>query len=390
MFKSFIKYDIREFISTFSSLSTAFIDLIPGTLLLLISDLFIKYPYLLLIYPQVLSFRGSVAGILVGRYSTSLHLGVIKPYLRGNTKEFYTLIFSYFILLITGSLLITIFTSIWLILIYHNIPISIYNLFSIILGITFSATIFTLPISINMGNYTFKRGLDPDIILYPFSSTIGDLIITVFFITYLRLYYYIHGFNIVLYLIIFLSILIPILISPLIDLKLFIKEFIESIAAITLASVIVGLTGNIFRHMEDLLSKNPLIYIVYPSLLTLAGDSASIVGSRTSTRLSLGGLDKELWASYITESSNVLTVVALILIGISLYSSLVTHIINIVNILIILSGIVSFIILASFSLGTAYITYLKGLDPDHFINPLTSVLADMISTIILYLILILI
>jgi len=85
-----------------------------------------------------------------------------------------------------------------------------------------------------------------------------------------------------------------------------------------------------------------------------------------------------------------LTVVALILIGISLYSSLVTHIINIVNILIILSGIVSFIILASFSLGMAYITYLKGLDPDHFINPLTSVLADMISTIILYLILMLI
>jgi mgtE-like transporter len=374
--------DIKELISTIPSLSTAFIDLIPGSLLVLVSPLFVKHPFLLLIYPQLLSFRGSISGIIVGRYATSLHLGIVKPSLRNNTPTYYTIVFTSFILVIVGSLFVCILTMAWLYLIYGVALISFSFLFSFIISIVFLSTILSLPINLLIGNSSFSRGYDPDIIAYPVASTIGDITITASFILF-TIIAFLPDLKILLYLGILFSFLTPILLYNKVNMSLFRREFSESILSIIIVSFIVGVTGNLFRGIESYLHDNTLIYVIYPSFLTLSGDSASIIGSKTSTKLALGEINDYIRSFYFRELSIILLGGSIILIGLIIYSAIVTSMFGLITLGILLAGVISISLLSLLSIFTAYLTYYKGLDPDHFINPISSVTADMVATLIL-------
>lgn len=378
------QFNVRSFLSILPSLSTSFMDLIPGTLLVVMSPFFMKYPYLLLIYPQLLSFRGSTLGIVVGRHATSLHLGTIKPSLRNNTTTFYTLIFTSFILLIVGSFFVSFFSYIWLYFLYHS-TISFFFIFPYIVSIVFISKLVSLPINLSIINFSFSKGLDPDVVAYPFSSTIGDIAITIVFILITATYYNYDAIFII-YIGLLSALLMPLILYKLVDKELFKKEFAESILSMFLVSIIVGFTGNIFKGLEDFLENNPLTYVIYPSFLTLSGDAASIVGSKTSTRLALGGIEKSFSRIYPKEIFDVLMGGLVILSGMVIYSALVTNIVNIFSLLIIVAGLISIAILSLFSLLIGLLTYERGLDPDHFINPLSSVTADMVATLILALV----
>jgi len=388
MFGELRDLDIKSFISTVPSLSTAFIDLIPGSLLISITPFFTKYPFLLLIYPQLLSFRGSISGIIVGRYATSLHLGIIKPSLRNNTSTYYTLIFTSFILVILGSLLVSILTMAWLYFFYKSISASFPLLFSFVISVVFLSTILSLPINLLIGNFSFSKGYDPDIIAYPVASTIGDIAITVSFIIF-TLITFIPDLEILLLTGIVFSLLTPLTIYKKVNMSIFRKEFTESILSILIVSFIVGITGNLFRNIESFLNDNPITYVVYPSILTLSGDSASIVGSKASTRLALGSIQNYLKSFYLRELAILLLGGSIVLVGLIIYSAIITGTLGIITLIIFLAGLLSISILSLLSTYTAYLTYYRGLDPDHFINPISSVTADMIATLMLFVIMIL-
>jgi len=62
-------------------------------------------PWILVIYPMVLTIRGNIAGIFTGNLSTLLNIGLVKPRFTKNTKIFYSLLSSiFFLALITGLL----------------------------------------------------------------------------------------------------------------------------------------------------------------------------------------------------------------------------------------------------------------------------------------------
>ena len=56
------------------------------------SGIFGLEPWVLALYPAVISAKGVGSGLLSGRLSTGLHLGTVYPKFFGNTKSFYKLI----------------------------------------------------------------------------------------------------------------------------------------------------------------------------------------------------------------------------------------------------------------------------------------------------------
>jgi cation transporter-like permease len=72
--------------------------LFSGRLLLIFSPLFTSSPWILTIFPLVLTVRGDIGGILSGKLGTMLHTGEVKPQFTKNTSSFYSLLSSIFVL----------------------------------------------------------------------------------------------------------------------------------------------------------------------------------------------------------------------------------------------------------------------------------------------------
>ncbi|MFH1180162.1 MAG: hypothetical protein V1710_07375, partial [Candidatus Bathyarchaeota archaeon] len=63
------------------------LGIIAGSILAESYGIFQEHPWALLVFPGLLSNRGAIGGLFSGRLSTGLHLGTIRPQIRGNTRE---------------------------------------------------------------------------------------------------------------------------------------------------------------------------------------------------------------------------------------------------------------------------------------------------------------
>ena len=63
-------------------------------------------PWVIALYPAVVSAKGVGSGLLSGRLSTGLHLGTVYPRFFGNTKSFYKLIEALIVLNLVTSVTI--------------------------------------------------------------------------------------------------------------------------------------------------------------------------------------------------------------------------------------------------------------------------------------------
>ncbi|NVM52219.1 MAG: magnesium transporter [Candidatus Helarchaeota archaeon] len=169
-----------------------------GVLLGTVEHIFANFVGLLVLVPPLMSIRGAIGGSFSARLSTALHLGTVKPQLRNNTSNFKksfiaTLILTLILPIWIGGLayLVTTFFKI-------DVPggqtlsllgfILIAELSGLLSG--FLQAIITIFVSI----VTYRRGLDPDVVVSPILYTTGDIIgvISLVFITQLL---FISGFG---------------------------------------------------------------------------------------------------------------------------------------------------------------------------------------------------
>lgn len=155
-------------------------------------------------------------------------------------------------------------------------------------------------------------------------------------------------------------------------------------------AIIVNITGTLLRDVEKIVNSRKEIYTVYPALIDTVGDVGSIVGSTATTKLALGLLSPS-FRSIFSHSKRILATWTASIIMFSLYTVISLLIqglftlhsfLNFLGLLVILNIIaVSTIVLVSFSV--AILTYRKGLDPDNFVIPIESSLADAVTTLAL-------
>ena len=374
--------------------------LLAGFLIAYQLNVFRLSPWALALYPTLISTR-VISGLLSGRLSTALHLGTIYPRFSGNTKSFHKLIHAIIVLTLVTSLTVSVIS---IFLGYFLWGITLFD-FSAILSVMVSTLaiglLFSL-VTIKVAFVSFKRGLDPDIIVYPVISTAGSIFITLCYIGVLNLFFFSTYFGRLAILAIGFShvFLVLYLISKDKQNAEFLKTVRESLIMLLFVAVIVTLTGTVFKGIGKFAEKRiiyPALITIYPALINMVSNVGSVVGSTANTKLALGLLTPAFSSiknhaknigSALAASLLIVTILALISLAINnvFSSSSVFIFMGIIWV----SNIISVIGIVLISYGISTLTFKRGLNPENFVIPIETSLATIVTSIALLLVLFLI
>lgn len=139
-------------------------------------EIFKSLPGLLILVPPLLHIKGAIGGAFSAQLSTALHLGTIQPTLRKNTKEFKHSF--------TAMMILSVILPVWIgtlayLLCFILIGASggYFSLLQFILIAELTSIIasaFQALIIIFSAYLTYRRGLDPDVIVSPILYMTGD------------------------------------------------------------------------------------------------------------------------------------------------------------------------------------------------------------------------
>jgi mgtE-like transporter len=142
------------------------------------TETFANYPGLFLLLPAFLATRGNVYGALGARISTGLHQGLIEPRFELN-RRLINAVTASFINGVTVSVFIGAMS--WLILrALGRQSAALYELVGVTLvaGLLTSVVMVVGLLGLVFGGY--KRGIDPDNLVGPIVTTLGDMFGVVF------------------------------------------------------------------------------------------------------------------------------------------------------------------------------------------------------------------
>mgnify|MGYP000035216334 CR=1 FL=1 len=341
-------------------------------------------PYLLIFYPSVLSIRGVINGIFSGNLATKLHLGTVKPSFRELTYDFKVLYSTIIGGTLIGSTVVYALNTAagfaaGLLESQHILNALITVFASMDLSI-----ILVSPITAAVAFFSFKMGFDPDKTVYPVMSTVADILVTLVYTVVigavassrpmrLALALFLAAFTgFQFYIFYYFS-----------DDRDFTRQIRECGIAIAMVSAFTSLSGIFFAQLGRHSGRRE-IYVVYPAVIDTVGDVGSIVGSVITTRLHLGSK---------LESGNVILGAWLASVVIfSVFSGVAAAASGSLSLeafrdnarILLATNFIAVLIIVSLTLGIALVTFKKGLDPDNFVNPVVSTVADTVTTISLY------
>ncbi len=384
----------RKFNKTFKEALIAYafniLGVVAGTIVALQLRLFALAPWAITIYPAMISARGVIGGLLSGRLSTGLNLGTVQPRFFGNTKSFYTLFHAVVVLTVETSVLMSIVAALLGSFLWGATILDFINIFSVILATMTFALIVISPLTVAVSSLCFKRGLDPDVILYPVESTVSDLLVTLCYFLVLNLFFSFGVAGRFLAAIIGLILLLLVAYFLLKDIHEveFIKTIKESILTMVVTAFIVNMTGFVLGKIAGVVGERREIYTVYPALITTIGGIGAVVGSTATTKFALGTL-KSSFLAIGDHATEIFSAWAASIVMFAVYSVLSLAIQGILSLstlprftaLLFTTNLIAALTIITISFAVAVLTFQRGLDPDNFVIPIESSLADSITTI---------
>ena len=385
---------VRSVVQSMLSLSFNLGGLVAGGILALYLDVFSISPWIIVLFPCVLSVRGAIGGLFSGRLSTALHLGTIRASYANNTKSFnlllasiVTLAFESSIVIGSAAFMVTFF--VW------GVPFENYLQILGVISATMGLSILVIPpITMAASFISFKHGLDPDIIVYPVTSTLADVIVTLCYVTVLRTFYLTESGYYIIYLIdlIFIA-AIPILLARNTREAEFLKTLKEFQLTLLIVTVVVNITGTVLKGIEATISGRLEVFAVYPALITTMGSFGSIIGSTATTKLFMGLIEPSFSSMkrHLTEVFSAWTASAtmfVIYMGITSvsykidtagYPSFLAELLT--------TNVLAAFVMAFIAYAIAILTFRRALDPDNFVIPIESSIADAVTTIFLFVVL---
>ena len=172
----------------------------------------------------------------------------------------------------------------------------------------------------------------------------------------------------------------------------FIKIIKESIIVIILTSIIGMFTGSLLSFNENILYAFPLILLLLPALNSLIGDIATILSSRLTSHLYIGTLPPKIQNSERLKEdflglliTILLSLIALIILGYSMGIATGIELINPFLLIVILLITVSllFCCMFIFLFISSIFLFKRGNDPNNFLIPLVTSLADFLTPLFL-------
>lgn len=385
----------KAFLKTFKETLIAFSfdvgGLLAGFFVALQLGVFQLSSWAIAIYPVIVSAKGVIGGLLSGRLSTALHIGTIYPRFFKNTESFYKLYAALVVITFATSIVMSIFSLIFGLL-FWGISLADFPAILVVIVATMTLGLTITLITMMVAFVTFKKGIDPDVAVYPIMSTTADIIITIFYVFVLTLFFLSGEFGVyaLLFIILIPVVLMVYIIPRNIHNKEFIKTVKESLFTMLFVAIIVNVTGTVLKRISNIVEDRREIYTVYPALIDLVGDVGSVVGSTATTKLALGML-KSSMSSIKQHSTQIFSawlasILYFVLLGILSLSlngifSLFAFF-GLILVLLVANAIaVASIILVSYAISI--LTFQKGLDPDNFVIPIESSFADSMTSIAL-------
>jgi len=237
---------------------------------------------------------------------------------------------------------------------------------------------------------SFKKGLDTDVIVYPIMSTMADITITLSYVFTLNLFFLFSfvGSYIAISLGALLLILSLSFLPRCIHNKRFIKTIKESLSTLFFIAFVVNVTGTILKGVDEIVRSGKEIYTVYPALIDTVGDAGSVIGSTATTKLALGLLNPS-FRSMRTHAPRIFATWIASIVMFILYSvmslltqgTLTLHAFLDFSALLLTANIIAFSAIVMISFAVAILTFRRWFDPDNFVIPIESSLADSITTI---------
>ena len=254
---------------------------------------------------------------------------------------------------------------------------------------TLAIGLFFSLVTIKVAFISFKRGLDPDIVVYPIISTVAIIFITLCYIGVLNLFFYLPYFGGIAILAIAFTHFFLVLYLILKDNHEpeFLGTIRESLIMLVVVATLVTLTGTIFKGISNFAANRKEIYTIYPALINLISNVGSVVGSTANTKLALGIL-KPSFSSIKNHTKNISSswaaslIICTILALISLVINRVFQLSSVLNFMgiIWLSNIIAVIAIVLISYGISIITFRRGLNPENFVIPIETSLATIVTS----------
>ena len=361
-------------------------ELLAGSLAVFFISLVLIRPWVIMIYPLVLGVRGAVNGVLSGRLSTGLHVKLIEPSLRKNTRYYYSILASIYALSLISSLTIGAIAFI-LSSTFYGTSITEFPLiiFSCIV-IKAIALLVTAPFTSFLGFFAFRKGLDPDVIVYPISSMVADIWATIAYISTLSLAFSFGQIgNILLYVIGFGFVFTVFYLTYKFrtDAEYW-KTLREAAFSVLVVGFIEAIGGFFLSRVKVQIERSPGTLLIYPALMATTGSAGAIFGSISTTKLVLGmtepkfgGIKNELSDLTQIGASSFIMYLIYSLIAFAKEGSFIAFLIPLLCFLIIFPAMTIIV----FSM--AILTFVRGLDPDNFVIPFETALTDTLLTLTL-------
>jgi mgtE-like transporter len=367
-----------------------------GAIIAYFSGLFKLAPWVILVYPSVVSARGVIGGLFCGRLSTALHLGTMQPSFLGNTKSFYLLFRAIVVLTLEASIGMSLFAMLFGSTFLGVASSEFLSILMVTVATMALALLVVSPLTVTVAVAAFKRGLDPDIILYPVESTVSDFFITLIYVFVVSMFL---QFGVVGKTMVSLIVLVLVVISAYCLLRSiqeteFRKTVKESFLTLIFVAFIVNVTGSTLGKISEIVGERREIYTVYPAMIDTMGDVGAVVGSTATTKLALGALQPSLSSirNHATEiigawlaSSIMYSIYAFL--SLTIQGQLSQSALLMFAARLLATNALAGAVIVIISYMVAVLTYRKGLDPDNFVIPIESSLADSITTMSLFLVL---
>ena len=375
---------------TLIALSFNIVSLFAGGLIALFTPMFRAAPWILALFPPILTIRGDISGIFSGNLTTMLHLGLVRPQVRRNTEVYGRLVTTVFVITFIDTLAMGLISFI-LNLLLGTATLRQFHVFACVPPVTcIMAVALTVPITSLLAIATFRRGLDPDILVYPILASINDIIVAASFAATISLVLkagsapYLLGA-------VFLAISVFSLSMAWRNRRneFFLKTIREGAAVVILSSLLGSVNGIFLSGLRESFLRYPGVVVLYPSLLSGLGNIGSIMGSLTTTSLALGymrslgdevrsALRRIIQVEAVAALMHVVFgVVAYALVGPASRRASLPFLVGVS----LLSNLSSFIVIAVFALVVASLAFRRGLNPDNVVIPTITTTSDTVATL---------
>jgi len=366
------------------------VGLIAGFLIAYQLKVFNHYRWALALYPALISTR-IINGLLSGRLSTALHLGTIYPQFSENTKTFHKLIHAIIVLTLVTSLTVSVI-SLFFGYLFLGVKLTDFSAILSVMVATLAIGLLFSIVTIKVAFISFKRGLDPDIVVYPVIATSASIFITLCYVGILMLLPSLSGTLLIVAIgLVHIFLVLYVISNDRRDPE-FLRTVHESLLMLILVALIVTLTGTIFGGLTRFTQREivmiiPALLTAYPALINNISNVGSVVGSTANTKLALGLL-KPNFNSIKDHAKNIMSawlasfliffILALSSLAINRVSSL-TSIADVIAVIWV-SNIIAVIGIVLVSYGIAILTFRRGLNPENFVIPLETSFATITTS----------